>query len=201
MTPVKISCGYPLTDGGAIDLIAAGVFENDRPLHGSAGLLDWRLAGRLSRLILDRKFLGSFMEMVLMVPEGRFSGTKILVEGLGASSRFTLRAFEDAASSLRKAVLRLDARRVALAVPGLHRVSAWGKKEGVEPSDAVKAFLMIMAAPDGDSRITEIRLLEEKGYDDDVLLGCHKARAGLKDKKIGMDIVESPRMMEGSRRP
>src|SRR5262249_732244 len=49
------------------ELVACAIWEDERPMTGLAGLLDWRLAGRLSRLARDG-FLAGTLGEVLFVP-------------------------------------------------------------------------------------------------------------------------------------
>lgn len=65
------------------DLVLVTVFEDERPLKGLAGFLDWRLCGALSQLMLDHHFDGKKGESLLMPSQGRVSPKEILVLGLG----------------------------------------------------------------------------------------------------------------------
>ncbi|MFO1518434.1 MAG: M17 family peptidase N-terminal domain-containing protein [bacterium] len=62
-------------------------FEDIRPLKGTAGLVDWRLNGRLSRLILDSRFSGSRGEALLMPTAGRLDARELLLVGMGNKTR------------------------------------------------------------------------------------------------------------------
>lgn len=71
------------------DVLCVGVFVDDRPLRGAAGLLDWRLAGRISRLIKAGRFSGVTGEALLLPPPGnRLPFKRLLLMGLGRSSEF-----------------------------------------------------------------------------------------------------------------
>ena len=37
-------------DGASTELLACGMWEDERPMRGLLGLVDWRMAGRLSSL-------------------------------------------------------------------------------------------------------------------------------------------------------
>ncbi len=62
------------------DTIAVGLFEEDRPPRGLAGLADWRLCGRVSRLIASGNVTGRFREAVL------FPGYARLPAHIGSAS-------------------------------------------------------------------------------------------------------------------
>lgn len=63
-------------------------FADIRPLKGNAGLLDWRLNGRLSRILAVDRFHGDFTETLLIPSEGRVKSREILFCGLGSKQEF-----------------------------------------------------------------------------------------------------------------
>ncbi len=69
-------------------------YEDIRPLRGSTSLIDWRLNGRLSDLILQGKISGAFAEAVIMPAQGRLSAKEILLFGLGSSSELDEKKME-----------------------------------------------------------------------------------------------------------
>lgn len=69
-------------------LAVVTTFLDCKPLQGNAALLDWRLNGRLSRLLMANRFTGQAKEMLLMPSEGRILAKEILVVGLGAKHTF-----------------------------------------------------------------------------------------------------------------
>lgn len=90
------------------------IAEDERPLQGLAGLVDWRLAGGLSRLILAGGFVGRERERTLASPDGR---TRVLVFGLGPSASITRDSLDMAASAAAEALARARLSRVAVGVP------------------------------------------------------------------------------------
>jgi hypothetical protein len=81
-------------------LALATFFEDVRPLKGSTSLIDWRLNGRLSDLIIQGKISGHFSESLIMPAQGRLSVREIFVFGLGKSSELSEKRFEDGFSVL-----------------------------------------------------------------------------------------------------
>ncbi|OGQ07259.1 MAG: hypothetical protein A3G32_04605 [Deltaproteobacteria bacterium RIFCSPLOWO2_12_FULL_40_28] len=71
-----------------VDCAVVTAFSNHIPLTGNAALLDWRLNGRISRLIMDGRFKGGFQEAMLLPSEGRVKPPLIMVFGLGSSGQF-----------------------------------------------------------------------------------------------------------------
>jgi len=71
------------------ECLVLSVFKDERPLRGAAGLADWRLCGRLSRLVKGNKVAAEPRE-TLMLPAGRrLAFSKILWFGLGESKGYT----------------------------------------------------------------------------------------------------------------
>ncbi len=60
-------------------------YQDVRPLKGQAGLLDWRLNGYLSDLIMQNRFQGEEGEALLMPSLNRVGVKEILILGLGDS--------------------------------------------------------------------------------------------------------------------
>jgi len=63
-----------------------------RPLRGAAGLLDWRLNGRLSRLLREGRLEGVIGEKLLFFTT-RVPWRRVLTIGLGATTSFSEDAF------------------------------------------------------------------------------------------------------------
>ena len=71
------------------DLLVLLLFEDTRPLKATAGWVDWRLNGRLSRLILNGKIQGSCGESMLMPSEGRLDSKEVLLFGIGKKEKLS----------------------------------------------------------------------------------------------------------------
>ncbi len=99
------------------DLLAVAVFSDERPLRGAAGRADWRLCGRLSRLVAEGRLSGQPGEAVLAASFGGLAAPLVLVLGVGPRSAFDasgLQAF--AGESVRRA-LALRVPILALPMP------------------------------------------------------------------------------------
>jgi hypothetical protein len=65
------------------DLLVSGFFEDQRPLKGTSGLIDWRLNGMLSRLLKEGRMTGEWQEATLIPSRGRLTPPFLLLLGLG----------------------------------------------------------------------------------------------------------------------
>lgn len=84
MIQLKIS-NHPLDEiSSQLSLVTA--FQDVRPLKGRAGLVDWRLNGRLSKFMREQKFKGEKGEALLMPSRGRIDSSELMILGLGKKS-------------------------------------------------------------------------------------------------------------------
>ena len=112
-------------DEAGSEVVVCGVWKDGRPFTGLAGLLDWRLAGRLSRLAKQGFLVGEVGEVLVFPSRPRLPFDKLLVAGLGprasfgdATFRTVLRRIVDSLDglSVKKAVIELPGRGVATPV-------------------------------------------------------------------------------------
>jgi hypothetical protein len=111
--------GLQTLDGlSDIDALCLFVAEDERPLKGTAGYVDWRLCGALSRVVRDGFFSGASGERLLLPSGGRIGMSRIFAVGLGPSGELK----SDFVSQLLGETARLlslaKVEAVALEVPG-----------------------------------------------------------------------------------
>lgn len=114
-------------------LLVLSIFEDERPVRGVAGLVDWRTCGLLTRFLLRGHLTGASGEVVLFPTQGRLSVARGLIFGLGPSSTFDERAFRDVAERIAQNAARIGARTLGLPLPGAHR-------RRLEPARAIGLF-------------------------------------------------------------
>lgn len=100
------------------EVIACGVYRDDRPFAGVAGLLDWRLAGRLSRLAKRGFLLGEVGELLAMPVRPRLPFDKLLVAGLGPRGAFGDATFRKVLERTLGALEGLNVKKAVLELPG-----------------------------------------------------------------------------------
>lgn len=76
-------------DEAARDCLVLAVFKDDRPLRGAAGLADWRMCGRLSRLVKDGKASAEKGEALLLPPGRRLKFSRLMWFGLGDAKGYS----------------------------------------------------------------------------------------------------------------
>ncbi len=76
------------------EVAAVFFFEDDRPLHGCASLLDWRLNGKLTELLLAGSVSGRLGDAVAVKNNGKLDAEWALFLGGGKRSRLSKAAWE-----------------------------------------------------------------------------------------------------------
>ena len=100
------------------DLVACSAFEDKRPMAGLAGLLDWRLAGRVSELLRTQFAGGAAGEALLVTGRPRLPFDKLLVLGLGPRSEFNDARFLAALDRLVTCAQGLRIKKLVVELPG-----------------------------------------------------------------------------------
>lgn len=105
-------------DETARDCLALPVFKDDRPLRGAAGLADWRLCGRLSRLIKASRASAEAGETILLPPGRRLRFRRLLWFGLGDARGYSDDRFRKDLAWILDVVTKAGATDWSLQMPG-----------------------------------------------------------------------------------
>jgi hypothetical protein len=105
-------------DAMSAEVVACGIYRDERPLSGLAGLLDWRLAGRLSRLAKQGFLLGEVGELLAVPVRPRLPFDKLLVAGLGPRGAFGDATFKKVLERVTSALSGLHVKKAIVELPG-----------------------------------------------------------------------------------
>jgi hypothetical protein len=105
-------------DEASAEVVTCGIYRDERPLAGLAGLLDWRLAGRLSRLAKQGFLAGEVGELLLVPVRPRLPFDKILVAGLGPRTAFGDATFKKVLQRTIEAIAGLHVKKAIVELPG-----------------------------------------------------------------------------------
>jgi hypothetical protein len=100
------------------DSLLLPIFEDERPLRGAAGLCDWRLCGRLSRLLKKKKASGERGETLMMPPGRRLRFGRLMLFGLGASKDYDEQRYRADVRWIRRVASEAGISDYALEPPG-----------------------------------------------------------------------------------
>ncbi len=107
--------GLDLLEG--VDALCLFVAEDDRPLPGTAGYVDWRLCGALSRLLQAGFFTGTREDSLLMPADGRFPVPRIFAMGLGRRQGLDANGLGQALAHAAQVLAKAKVESVALEIP------------------------------------------------------------------------------------
>ncbi|MGH7434701.1 MAG: M17 family peptidase N-terminal domain-containing protein [Polyangiaceae bacterium] len=105
-------------DDASAELCACGIWSDERPVRGFAGLIDWRLAGRLSATLRSGFVTGQRGETLLIPGKPYLPFEKVLVLGLGSRAEFDDDGFRAGVLHLARALEGLHVRRAVIELPG-----------------------------------------------------------------------------------
>ncbi|MFY1825622.1 M17 family peptidase N-terminal domain-containing protein [Myxococcus fulvus] len=100
-----------------VDALCLFVAEDDRPLPATAGYVDWRLCGVLSRVLKGGFFSGVKADWLLLPADGKLEVPRIFVVGLGARKALDAQALHEALAEAGKVLSRAKVASVALEIP------------------------------------------------------------------------------------
>ena len=101
-----------------VELCACGIWSDERPMRGLAGLLDWRLGGRLSALLKSGFVEGELGESLLVPGKPDVTFEKVLVLGLGSKSGFGDGTFRQSVAKIAHTLEGMRVRRAVVELPG-----------------------------------------------------------------------------------
>lgn len=149
-------------DQAGTEVLACCVTSDERPPHGVTGLVDWRLAGRVSRHVASGFLTGEVGEVVLLPGGPRLPFDKITIFGVGERPRFNDRVYQVVVERMLRTLEGLRVRTAVVQLPGRHfdgiaperaadmlLESASGRQEHdvwtlVEPADAERTITQHM---------------------------------------------------------
>ena len=111
-------------------------FEDERPLRGALGLVDWRLCGTISQGLLRGEYSGARGERVLIPGEPRLRADKLLLIGLGAVHAFNEDVFDEAVELILSSLEGLRVRSAHCVLPGR-------SLDAIDPGVAAGRFLRV----------------------------------------------------------
>lgn len=100
------------------EILVCGVFQDERPFRGLAGLLDFRLAGKLSRLARQGFLRGEIGEALLVPARTRLASDKLMVVGLGPRATFDDEAYRRVLARTLDALAGLSVKKAVVELPG-----------------------------------------------------------------------------------
>jgi len=156
-----------------------GVFLDERPLRGAAGLIDWRMNGYLSRLLLARRLSGEANESTLVATQGRVRAGAVLLMGLGVRSLYGFDRIGDITAAVTRQLQKIRVDEFALEVPGARFL-------GLDPAEsaynAVKGIVKVLSASDSAQGRMRATFLEPPASSARLRFGLRKAQTNFEGR-------------------
>lgn len=137
-------------DQSGTELLVACITSDERPPHGVAGLVDWRLAGRLSKLMRRGFATGEVGEVLLLPAKPKLAFDKVVLVGIGARAEFEEALYRSLIERILRTLEELRARTAVVELPGRHF-------NAIEPARAADVLLEVV----GPSRQHDVWTLVE----------------------------------------
>ena len=99
------------------DLLVTGFFQDERPLKGSSGWIDWRLNGTVSRFLIEKRLTGHWPETLLIPSQGRIRAPMILLFGLGKVREYSYLRLREIFPDLLGTIKKLKASTICFSFP------------------------------------------------------------------------------------
>jgi len=172
-------------EGQECDVLVTGMFQDERPLKGTSGWIDWRLNGRLSRLAMDKRLTGDWKETTLIPSSGRIIPRMILLLGLGRTKEYSTIRLRELFGHLLETVKNLRTSSICLSLPfGEEKYNVDSGKLTVIFLEGVADCLDLWQHTPDEEWIKGLRLFFAEGEDrvSEILLGVQAAQSILQDR-------------------
>jgi hypothetical protein len=138
-------------DEGERDALLLPFFSDERPLRGAAGLCDWRLNGRLSRLLRAKRATGARGETLLLPPGRRLTFKRVMLFGLGESKGYGDDRYRADVRRIREVAEQAGIAEYAIQAPG--------RASGL--IGARRALELWIEEADQDNRTADVTLIDD----------------------------------------
>jgi len=135
---LKLGVSAERADKIETEVLALFFFHDERPLKGAAGLVDWKMNGALSNLIINEISSGASGESTLVLPGKRIRCQKILLFGMGNSKDCASDALKETTGKLVEQLIKINCTDFCVAVPP-------SKFTHIEPEDAAVMLVQGLA--------------------------------------------------------
>jgi hypothetical protein len=166
------------------DVLAIGFFQDERPLKGSSGWIDWRLNGMLSHFLIENRLTGDWRETILIPSKGRVIPQMILLVGLGRVRDYSYLRLRELSPHLLETLKNLNTSNICLSLPSEERYNVDCGKSAEVFIEGIADCLDTDQSPLNEEWLKGLKLIfsiEEERFPE-ILLGIQTAQSILKDR-------------------
>ena len=165
------------------ELLVIGFFQDERPLKGTSGLIDWRLNGMLSHFLKEGRMTGEWQENTLIPSHGRVSPRLILLLGLGKVRDYSTLRLRDLFPRLFETLRNLKSSKVCLSFPSNEKYNVdCGKSAEVLLEGMSDCFNSGVSSDEDWATKLQLFFVAEEEKFAEILLGVQTAQSILKDR-------------------
>jgi hypothetical protein len=121
------------------EALAIPFFADERPPRGALGLVDWRLCGMISKMLVRNRIRGDYGETVLVPGRPRLNVDKLFLFGLGSGDPLEESVVEEVTENMLRTLTLAGVRSSALVLPGR-------SVDRFDPARAMELFIRRSAA-------------------------------------------------------
>ncbi len=137
------------------EALSLPMFADEHPPRGALGLVDWRLCGRISKLILRGQLTGVRGETVLVPARPRLTFEKLFIYGVGRRDEFDLDLYDATVERMLSTLTKVKVRASVLVLPG--------RSHGlVGAAEAMERFLRIAGRHEDHDDLTLVEDVESQ---------------------------------------
>ena len=145
------------------DALLLPLFADERPLRGAAGLTDWRLCGRLTRLLRAARLSGARRETLMLPPGRRLAFQRIFLFGVGESRGYNDDQLRKDVRWMKDVAVAAGVKDFALEAPG-RATGLVGARRALEivldETDAGDGAVFLIDNPSGQKDMAELLRLQ-----------------------------------------
>jgi hypothetical protein len=171
-------------DAQECEVLVSGFFEDERPLRGASGWLDWRLNGLLSCCLIENRLVGTWKETTLIPSQGRIVPSFILLVGLGKLREYSYPRLRDLCPFLLETLGRLRVSKVCFCLPEDERHQVEPAKLAEILMEGIADTAETLPFPGGREWVKGLQpvFAREEGDLSEILLGLQTAQSILRDR-------------------
>jgi hypothetical protein len=166
------------------DVLVTGFFQDERPLRGSGGWMDWRLNGMLSRFLIEKRLTGDWQETTLIPSQRRVLPRMILLLGLGRVREYSYLRLRELSPFLLETLRKLNTSNVCLSLPYEESYNVDCGKLAEVLIESIADCLDLGQYSFNQEWIKSLRLFFAEGEErfPEILLGVQTAQSILEDR-------------------
>jgi hypothetical protein len=166
------------------DILVTGFFQDERPLKGSSGWIDWRLNGMLSRFLIEKRLTGEWKETTLIHSQGRIIPSMILLLGLGKVKEYSYLRLREITSYLLETLKKLNTANICLSLPYEESYNVDCGKSAEVLIEGIADSLDLARYPFNEEWIKGLRLFFAEGEErfSEILFGVQTAKSILEER-------------------